>query len=129
MGAIFDAIDVNDDGELSREERQHAKAAPPNTPPCAAPRGCRALAAPQRGSSASSARAWRLRAARHSLEAAGPLGAPPPPRRSSPPVTTQELRGGLARYGALRLALGVGTYYDYKQPSSGSKPVEYRYFW
>ena len=44
--------------------------------------------------------------------------------RSSPPLTTQELRGGLARYGALRLALGVGTYYDYKQPSSGSKPVE-----
>ena len=32
-------------------------------------------AAPQRGSSSSSARAWRLRAARHSLEAAGPLGA------------------------------------------------------
>ena len=49
--------------------------------------------------------------------------------RSSPPLTTQELRGGLARYGALRLALGVGTYYDYTQPSSGSKPVEYRYFW
>jgi hypothetical protein len=44
-------------------------------------------------------------------------------------LTTQELRGGLARYGALRLALGVGTYYDYTQPSSGSKPVEYRYFW
>ena len=48
-------------------------------------------------------------------------------------MTSQELRGGLARYGALRLALGVGTYYDYKHPSSGSKPVEkpveYRYFW
>ena len=60
VGAIFDAIDVNDDGELSREE----------------------------------------------------------------------LRGGLARYGALRLALGVGKYYDYEDPNStGSKPTEYRYFW
>lgn len=44
-------------------------------------------------------------------------------------LSREELRGGLARYGALRLALGVGTYYDYTQPSSGSKPVEYRYFW
>ena len=42
----------------------------------------------------------------------------------------QELRGGLARYGALRLALGVGKYYDYEDPnSSGSKPTENRYFW
>merc|ERR1719247_2468869 len=28
-------------------------------------------------------------------------------------LSREELRGGLARYGALRLALGVGTYYDY----------------
>merc|ERR1740124_318279 len=45
-------------------------------------------------------------------------------------LSREELRGGLARYGALRLALGVGKYYDYEDPnSSGSKPTEYRYFW
>eukprot|EP00964_Phaeocystis_antarctica_P049545 scaffold28735_cov63-Phaeocystis_antarctica.AAC.2 len=38
------------------------------------------LAAPQLGSRASSGRAWRLWAARHSREAAGPLGAQPLPR-------------------------------------------------
>ena len=38
------------------------------------------LAGPQLGSSASSGRAWRLRAARHSQEEAGPLGAQPLPR-------------------------------------------------
>ena len=35
---------------------------------------------PQLGSCASSGRAWRLWAARHSQEEAGPLGAQPPPR-------------------------------------------------
>ena len=39
-----------------------------------------ALAAPQLGSCASSGRAWRLWAARHSQEEAGPLGAQPVPR-------------------------------------------------
>ena len=38
-----------------------------------------------------------------------------------------ELRGGLARYGALRLALGVGKYYAYG--GGGAKPAENRYFW
>ena len=38
------------------------------------------LAAPQLAACASSARAWRLRAARHSQSEAQPLGAPPPPR-------------------------------------------------
>ena len=37
-------------------------------------------AAPQLGSCASSGRAWRLWAARHSQQGAGPLGAPPLPR-------------------------------------------------
>ena len=44
---------------------------PPPPPP--------SLAAPQLGPCASSGRAWRLRAARHSQEEAGPPGAPPPP--------------------------------------------------
>ena len=38
------------------------------------------LAVPQPGSCASSRRAWRLRAARHSQSEAQPLGAQPPPR-------------------------------------------------
>ena len=38
------------------------------------------LAVPQLGSRASSGRAWRLWAARHSREEAGPLGAQPLPR-------------------------------------------------
>ena len=38
------------------------------------------LAAPQPDSCASSGHAWRLWAARHSQEEAGPLGAQPPPR-------------------------------------------------
>ena len=38
------------------------------------------LAVPQLGSCASSGRAWRRWAARHSQEDGGPLGAPPPPR-------------------------------------------------
>ena len=38
------------------------------------------LAGPQLGSCASSGHAWRLRAARHSQEEAGPPGAQPPPR-------------------------------------------------
>eukprot|EP00964_Phaeocystis_antarctica_P022619 scaffold12575_cov47-Phaeocystis_antarctica.AAC.1 len=38
------------------------------------------LAVPQLGSCASSGRAWRLRAARHSREEACPLGAQPLPR-------------------------------------------------
>eukprot|EP00964_Phaeocystis_antarctica_P095546 scaffold61983_cov72-Phaeocystis_antarctica.AAC.2 len=41
-------------------------------------------AAPQLGARASSARAWRLRAARRSQEEAGPLGAQPPPRGLEP---------------------------------------------
>ena len=40
----------------------------------------RPLAVPQLSSCASSGRAWRLRAARHSREEAGPLGAKPLPR-------------------------------------------------
>ena len=43
-----------------------------------------ALAAPQLGSCASSGRAWRLWAARHSQEEAGPLGAQPLPRLPEP---------------------------------------------
>ena len=97
---------------LTVRPRQRPSAAPP-PPPQRAPGG-----SGQRGTPWKRPALW---APRHRLV------------RSSPPVTTQELRGGLARYGALRLALGVGTYYDYKQPSSGSKPVEkpveYRYFW
>ena len=42
-------------------------------------------------------------------------------------LSREELRGGLARYGALRLALGVGQYYEYA--GGGSKPTEHRYFW
>ena len=42
------------------------------------------MAAPQLGSRASSERAWRLRAARHSQEEAGPLGAQPLPRLLEP---------------------------------------------
>ena len=42
------------------------------------------LAAPQLDSRASSGRAWRLCAARHSQEEAGPLGAQPPPRLLEP---------------------------------------------
>jgi Ca2+-binding EF-hand superfamily protein len=42
-------------------------------------------------------------------------------------LSREELRGGLARYGALRLALGVGKYYDYGGVSP--MPTEYRYFW
>ena len=38
------------------------------------------LAAPQLGACASSGRAWRLRAARHSQEEADPLGSQPLPR-------------------------------------------------
>ena len=41
---------------------------------------CPPLAVLQLGSCASSGRAWRLWAARHSQEEAGPLGAPPLPR-------------------------------------------------
>eukprot|EP00964_Phaeocystis_antarctica_P055312 scaffold32534_cov49-Phaeocystis_antarctica.AAC.1 len=51
---------------LGREELQHGQSA--------------ALAAPQLGSCASSGRALRLWAARHSQEEAGPLIAQPPPR-------------------------------------------------
>ena len=42
------------------------------------------LAVPQLGSCASSGRAWRLWAARHSQEEVGSLGAPPPPRVLEP---------------------------------------------
>ena len=42
------------------------------------------LAVPQLGSCTSSGRAGRLRAARHSQEEAGPLGAPPLPRLLEP---------------------------------------------
>ena len=56
------------------------------------------LAAPQLGSCASSGRAWRLSAARHSQEEAEPLGSKPLPRKlelaaskpaHSPPLTFQ----------------------------------------
>ena len=49
-----------------RPEQQHGQSAP--------------LAGPQLASYASSGRAWRLWAARHSQEEAAPLGAPPLPR-------------------------------------------------
>ena len=42
------------------------------------------LAVPQLARCASSGRTWRLWAARHSQEAAGPPGAPPPPRMLEP---------------------------------------------
>ena len=42
-------------------------------------------AVPQLGSRASSGRAWRPWAARHSDEEASPLGAQPPPRLETPP--------------------------------------------
>eukprot|EP00964_Phaeocystis_antarctica_P119064 scaffold82805_cov49-Phaeocystis_antarctica.AAC.2 len=50
----------------ARDARQHVQSA--------------LLAAPQLGPCTSSGRAWRLRAARHSQEEAGPQGAPPLPR-------------------------------------------------
>ena len=134
VGAIFDSIDVDDDGELSREERQHAQASPPRLTPRPAQREGdvepeqRPSAAPPPPPQRAPGGSGRLRAAL--LGSGRPSGRPRHRlARSSPPLTTQEMRGGLARYGALRLALGVGTYYDYTQPSSGSKPVEYRYFW
>ena len=46
------------------------------------------LTAPQLGPCASSGHAWRLRAARHSQEEAGPLGAQPRPRLLEPASST-----------------------------------------
>ena len=50
-----------------------------------------ALAVLQLGSCASSGRAWRLRAARHSQEEAGPLRAQPPPRVLEPAASKAPL--------------------------------------
>ena len=64
--------------EEEEEEEEHGQSAP--------------LAASQLGSCASSGRAWRLWAARHSQEEGDPLGAQPLPPKPpiSPPLTIQE---------------------------------------
>ena len=67
--------------------------------------------APQLVSCASSGRAWRLRAARHSQEEAGPLGAPPPPRLLERAASIKA--ADLAAFGATQVTFQP----DFTQPT------------
>ena len=78
--------------ELARRREQEARQRGPEAPAparlpqlgsLAAPE-LSSLAAPELGACTPSACAWRLSAARHSQEEAGPLGAQPPPRALEP---------------------------------------------